>query len=146
MGRVTEPKMKSWTIALMAAGAFAAGCGGDKSGASGAAPVEKIGIQACDDYIAKMDACLPKLSANEKTAMESFKDTREAWKAAAAKGGAEKDRLKPACEAALDPAIVRFSARPKPWDRRCRHPLAMLYWLGLARTPWTIPARSSSDA
>jgi hypothetical protein len=93
--------MKSWTIALVAAGVFAAGCGGDKSGASGAAPAEKIGVQACDDYIAKMEACLPKLTENEKKAMQSFKDTREAWKQAAAKGGAEKDRLKPVCEAVI---------------------------------------------
>lgn len=91
--------MKSFTIALVAAGVFAAGCGGENSGAS--APAEKIGVQACDDYIAKMEACLPKLSGSEKTAMQSFKDTREAWKQAAAKGGADKDRLKPACEAAL---------------------------------------------
>jgi len=102
MAGVTEPTMKSWTIALMIAGAIAAGCGGDKSGASGAAPAEKIGVQPCDDYIAKMEACLPKLTSNEKAAMESgFKDTREAWKQAAAKGGTEKDRLKPLCEAAL---------------------------------------------
>lgn len=94
--------MKIRTIALVAAGLLAAGCGGDKSGASGAGPAEKIGVQACDDYIAKMTACLPRLSSGEKAAMESgFKDTREAWKQASAKGGVEKDRLKPLCEAAL---------------------------------------------
>jgi hypothetical protein len=93
--------MKIATIALVvAAGALVAGCGGDKSGASG--PAEKIGVQACDDYIAKVEVCLPKLSGGEKTAMQAgYKDTLEAWKQAAAKGGAEKDRLKPLCEAAL---------------------------------------------
>lgn len=94
--------MKSWTIALLAAGALFAGCGGDKSAEGGAAPSEKIGVQPCDDYVAKMEACQSKMSASEKSAMLSgFKDTREAWKQAAAKGGTEKERLKPACEAAL---------------------------------------------
>ena len=93
--------MKIWMIPLVALSALAAGCGDDKSGGSGAASAEKLGIQACDDYIAKMEACMPKLSGSEKTAMQSYKDTREAWKQAAAKGGAEKDRLKPLCEAAL---------------------------------------------
>lgn len=94
--------MKIGTIALVLVSALAAGCGGEKSGASGAAPVEKIGVQACDDYIEKMVACIPKLNAGEKAAMESgFKDTREAWKQNAAKGGADKERLKPLCEAAL---------------------------------------------
>lgn len=93
--------MKSWTIALMATGLLAAGCGGEKSG-SGEAAAEKIGVQACDDYIGKMDACMAKMTEDEKRAMQSgFKDTREAWKQAAAKGGTEKERLQPICEAAL---------------------------------------------
>lgn len=97
--------MKKLMIALMVAGAFAVGCGGDKSGASGsgaAAGGDKIGIQACDDYITKMEACLGKMDPAAKAATEtSFKQTRDAWKAAAAQGGAAKDALKQGCEAAV---------------------------------------------
>ena len=94
--------MKIRTIALVAAGLLAAGCGGDKSGASGAGPAEKIGVQACDDYITKMEACMGKMDPAAKTATEtSFKQTRDAWKAAAAQGGAAKDALKQGCEAAV---------------------------------------------
>lgn len=42
-----------------------------------------------------------------------------------------------ACKAAHDPAIVHFTDEAKPWQRRCQHPLAFLYWQGLAGTPWT---------
>lgn len=45
-----------------------------------------------------------------------------------------------ACAAARDPALVRFTGHPKPWERRSRHPLTMLYWATLGRTPWS-PAR-----
>lgn len=98
--------MKKLMIALMVAGAFAAvGCGGDKSSGSGsgaAAGGDKIGIAACDDYITKMEACLGKMDPAAKAATEqSFKQTRDAWKAAAAQGGAAKDALKQGCEAAV---------------------------------------------
>ncbi len=43
-----------------------------------------------------------------------------------------------ACEAARRPAIVHFTDHPQPWERRCRHPLAMLYFVWLARTPWAL--------
>ncbi|MBK8253161.1 MAG: hypothetical protein IPK82_10905 [Polyangiaceae bacterium] len=90
-----------WSIALCLASLAAIGCGGEKSGA-GSGVAETIGVAPCDEYIAKMNACLGKMTASEKTAMESgYKDTRAAWKLAAEKGGAEKDQLKPACEAAL---------------------------------------------
>ena len=97
--------MKKLMIALMVAGAFAVGCGGEKSGASGsgaAAGGDKIGIQACDDYITKMESCIGKMDPAAKAATEqSFKQTRDAWKAAAAQGGAAKDSLKLGCEASL---------------------------------------------
>lgn len=96
--------MKKLMIALMVAGAFAAvGCGGEKGSGSGAAAGgDKIGIQACDDYITKMEACLGKMDPAAKAATEqSFKQTRDAWKAAAAQGGAAKDALKQGCEAAV---------------------------------------------
>lgn len=45
--------------------------------------------------------------------------------------------FKAACEAAIDPAIVQFTGDVKPQHRRSRHPLSMLYWHFLGRTPWT---------
>lgn len=96
--------MKKLMIALMVVGAFAAGCGskeGSGSGSGAAAAGDKVGIQACDDYITKMEACMAK-DATTKAAMEqSFKTTRDAWKQAAAQGGAAKDALKQGCDAAL---------------------------------------------
>lgn len=97
--------MKKLMIVLMAAvGVLAVGCGdkGSGSGSGAAAGGDKIGIQACDDYITKMEACLGKMDPAAKTATEaSFKQTRDAWKAAAAQGGAAKDALKQGCEAAV---------------------------------------------
>ena len=97
-------EMKKLMIALMVAGAaLLVGCGEKASGSgSGAAAGDKIGIQACDDYISKMEACLGKMDPAAKAATEtSFKQTRDAWKAAAAQGGAAKDALKQGCEAAV---------------------------------------------
>lgn len=98
--------MKKLMIVLMAAaGVLAVGCGEKGSGsgeAAGAAGGDKIGIQACDDYITKMEACLGKMDPAAKAATEaSFKQTRDAWKSAAAQGGAAKDALKQGCDAAL---------------------------------------------
>ena len=96
--------MKKLMIVLMATGVFAVGCGdkGSGSGAAAAAGGDKVGIQACDDYITKMEACLGKMDPAAKAATEtSFKQTRDAWKAAAAQGGAAKDALKQGCEAAV---------------------------------------------
>lgn len=87
-------------LALMVAGAFAAGCG-DKGSGSGAASAEKIGVQACDDYIAKMEACFAKHSSVKSASEASFKTTRDSWKEQAARGAKEKDALKTVCEAAL---------------------------------------------
>jgi hypothetical protein len=99
--------MKKLMIVLMAAaGVLAVGCGEKGGSGSGsgeaAAGGDKIGIQACDDYITKMEACLGKMDPAAKAATEtSFKQTRDAWKAAAAQGGAAKDALKQGCEAAV---------------------------------------------
>jgi hypothetical protein len=95
--------MKKLMIALMVAGVgiIAVGCG-EKGSGSAAAGGDKIGIQSCDDYITKMEACLGKMDAATKSATEtSFKQTRDAWKQAAAQGGAAKDALKQGCDAAL---------------------------------------------
>jgi hypothetical protein len=96
--------MKKLMIALMVAGAFVAGCGSKEggSGSGAAAGGDKIGIEACDKYISTMEACLSKMDPAAKAATEqSFKQTRDAWKQAAAQGGAAKDALKQGCEAAV---------------------------------------------
>ena len=93
--------MNKLMIALMVAGAFAVGCGGEKSGASGsgaAAGGDKIGVASCDEYISKMEACFAKDAAT-KTAMEpGMKTMRDAWKTSAA---ADKASTETACKAAL---------------------------------------------
>ncbi len=94
--------MKKLMIALMVAGAFAVGCGGEKSGASGsgaAAGGDKTGIQACDDYIAKYEACISKMDPAAKAAAEpAFKAQRDGFKQSAA---AAKEATENACKAAL---------------------------------------------
>ena len=96
--------MNKLMIALMVAGAFAVGCGGEKSGASGsgaAAGGDKIGVQECDDYIAKMEACFAKDPATKAAAEPGLNTARKAWKDAAAQGGPTKDALKTSCAAMM---------------------------------------------
>ena len=90
--------------ALLMAGALLLGCGkkedagGDTTTASG----EAIGVKECDDYFTKVQACIGKMSAEAKPAMESaMKTNREAWREAAKKA-ASQDSLKGGCKAALD--------------------------------------------
>jgi hypothetical protein len=94
--------MKKLMVALLVAGAaVAVGCGEKAGSGSGAAAGDKIGIQECDDYITKMEACMAKDPATKTASEAGFKQTRDAWKAAAAQGGAAKDALKQGCTAAL---------------------------------------------
>jgi hypothetical protein len=99
-------------VALVATGLLVAGCCTGKSGDSGsgsgsgagpaAATGDSVGVQECDDYLTKLQACLGKMPAAAKPAMEqSFKQSREAWKAAAATP-AGKAQLKITCKASLD--------------------------------------------
>lgn len=70
--------------------AAAAGGGGD------------IGVKECDEYITKYSACLGKMPAETKTAMEgAFTQMKTAWKQAAATP-AGKDGLVAGCKAAMD--------------------------------------------
>ncbi|TMV09056.1 DUF4422 domain-containing protein [Ruegeria sediminis] len=39
-------------------------------------------------------------------------------------------------ESALDPKIVHFTDRIKPWNTKCPHPLQELYWLHRNETAW----------
>lgn len=98
--------MKKMMIALLlAAGAmvFTVGCDKKPEGGGDAkAGGDSVGVAECDDYLKKMEACFAKDPAT-KTAMEpSMKQSREAWKTAAASGGAAKDALKTTCKASLD--------------------------------------------
>ena len=67
-----------------------------------AAAGSDIGVVECDDYLKKMEACLGKMPAASKAAMEQgFKASKDAWKQAAATP-AGKEGLKTACKAASD--------------------------------------------
>lgn len=112
MTEATE--MKKVLVALMLGMGLmtlGAGCGKDEKagdGKTGAAAADskgggdKIGVTECDDYITKYEACLGKMPAASKPAMEqAFKQMRDSWKQAASTP-AGKDGLKTGCKAALD--------------------------------------------
>ena len=83
-----------------AAPAAAPAAAGENAGTAAAGA--DIGVAECDDYIKQYTACLGKMPAAAKTAAENaFKQSKDAWKAAAATP-AGKDGLKTACKAALD--------------------------------------------
>lgn len=105
---------KSIGLVVLLGALFAVGCG-DKGGggdasakpaASGEAKSgggDSIGVAECDDYLKKMEACLSKVPAEGKPAMEqAMKANKDAWKQAADQGGAAKDALKTGCKTALD--------------------------------------------
>ena len=76
--------MKNVMIALLMAGGLVVGvgCGGDKAGGD-AKPGDAAGtgVAECDDYIKKYEACLSKVPAAGKPAMETaFKTQRESFK------------------------------------------------------------------
>lgn len=94
--------MTKMMFALLAMGALVVGCdkGGDAAGKTGSTG-DKIGVQECDDYLTKMEACIGKVPAEGKAAMEQgLKTSRDAWKQAAA--GPGKDTLKTTCKTMLD--------------------------------------------
>lgn len=106
---VTEAsEMMKVMVALIMTGGLllvGAGCGkeehkDDKAGA--AASGDKIGVQECDDYIAKYQTCIDKMPAAAKaTAQTGFNTQKQAWKTAASTP-AGKDGLKTGCKMALD--------------------------------------------
>jgi len=74
----------------------------DPVAAPAAAAGSEIGVTECDDYLKKMEACLGKMPAASKAAMEQgFKASKDAWKQAASTP-AGKEGLKTACKAASD--------------------------------------------
>jgi hypothetical protein len=96
--------MKMWTIALLSLAALVAGCnkeGGSEGAAKTGGSGDKIGIQECDEYIAKMESCISKAAPEAKGALEQgLKASRDAWKASAS--GPGKDTLKTTCKTMLD--------------------------------------------
>src|SRR3954471_13519664 len=90
--------MTKWLIALLATGALLAGCSKDEGG--GGAKGDSVGVAECDDYIKKMEACFSKDPATKTAAEPGLKQMKEAWKTAAAQGGAAKDALKTGCTSA----------------------------------------------
>jgi hypothetical protein len=75
-------------------GAAAATAGGGGGG--------EIGVKECDEYITKYSACLGKMPAESKAAMEgAFTQMKTAWKQAAATP-AGKEGLVAGCKAATD--------------------------------------------
>ena len=72
----------------------AASCGKNDASA------DKIGIQECDDYIAKYSACIAKMPAAMKgPAEQSLKLLKDGWKQSAT---TSQDMTKAACKSGLD--------------------------------------------
>jgi hypothetical protein len=102
--------MKKVLVALMmGCGLLVLGAGCGKEDAKGgdgktgaAASGDKIGVQECDDYVTKYEACMSKVPAAAKPAMEqAFKAQRDGFKQAASTPEG-KAALKTSCKQALD--------------------------------------------
>ena len=76
---------------------------------------DKIGVAECDEYIAKVEACLAKVPAAGQPAVKSSLDTmRTTWKQAAATPQG-KAGLATGCKAALDQAKTNYAAYGCTW-------------------------------
>ena len=76
---------------------------------------DKIGVAECDEYIAKVEACLAKVPAAGQPAVKSSLDTmRTTWKQAAATAQG-KASLAAGCKAALDQAKTNYAAYGCSW-------------------------------
>ena len=102
--------MKKVLTALMLASGLAlvvAGCGKDEKagghdGKTGAASGESVGVAECDDYIKKYEACMSKVPAAGRPAMEqAFKTQRESFKSGASTPEG-KAALKGTCKQLVD--------------------------------------------
>src|SRR2546423_13444832 len=79
------------------------------------ASADKVGVPECDEYIAKVEACLAKAPAAGQPAVKSSLDTmRKTWKDAAATPQG-KAGLAMGCKAALDQAKTSYSAYGCSW-------------------------------
>jgi hypothetical protein len=104
--------MKKLVISLLAvASLLAVGCDKKEEGAAGSASGKATGTAAagggdmpaaCKDYISKMEACMSKVPAEGKAAMEgAFKTTKDEWEKMS-KDANMKAGLETACKAAND--------------------------------------------
>ena len=103
--------MKKVLVALMVGCgllALGAGCGkeeapkGDAKTGAAASGGDKIGVAECDEYVTKYEACMSKVPAAAKPAMEqAFKAQRDGFKQAASTPEG-KAALKTSCKQALD--------------------------------------------
>jgi hypothetical protein len=76
---------------------------------------DKIGVPECDEYIAKVEACLAKVPAAGQPAVKSSLDTmRKTWKDAAATPQG-KAGLAAGCKQALETAKTTYSAYQCSW-------------------------------
>ncbi len=76
---------------------------------------EKIGVAECDEYIAKVEACLAKVPAAGQPAVKSSLDAmRTSWKQAASTPQG-KAGLAAGCKAALDQAKSNYAAYGCTW-------------------------------
>jgi major membrane immunogen (membrane-anchored lipoprotein) len=100
--------MSRWIVTLLVSLVLLGGCGKKDEAGGGEAPAsgEAIGVEECDDYFKKAEACMSKVPADTKTAMESaIKANRAAWRDVA-KNAANKDALKVGCKATLDAFVA----------------------------------------
>ncbi len=64
---------------------------------------DKVGVAECDDYIAKLAACIPKSPSEQRPTLEAgMKASKAAWQAAAAAPDQDKDVLRRQCKTMLD--------------------------------------------
>jgi hypothetical protein len=76
---------------------------------------DKIGVAECDEYIAKVEACLAKVPAAGQPAVKSSLDTmRTSWRQAASTPQG-KAGLAAGCKAALDQAKTTYAAYGCSW-------------------------------
>ena len=99
--------MKVMVALIMTGGLLlvGAGCGKEEAKdekAGAAASGDKVGVQECDDYIAKYAACIKKMpAAAQGPAEQGFKTQKDAWRTAASTPTG-KEGLKTGCKTALD--------------------------------------------
>lgn len=101
MKKIFVPLMLSLACALVLTA-----CGGSGSNNSNASAGsgDKIGVAECDDYLAKMQACLTKLPAQAKQTWDSsYQQYKDQWRKAAstAEGRAQ---LAQGCKTAMESA------------------------------------------
>jgi hypothetical protein len=93
--------------AAEANGDSSTGSGSDKKGGA-----DKIGVAACDEYIAKMEACADKVGEPGGQAIrDAAKQTSGAWRDAIKQGGSSaKSALEQGCKTALESSKSAYAS------------------------------------